>query len=77
MKKNYLIKFFLVCIVIGQVSCSKYNENKNPKDTAIKTTKYVTLKNGTDISVSTDGNCSLPHFQTTHKYNNLIIHFIN
>jgi hypothetical protein len=66
MKKNYLIKFFLVCIVIGQVSCSKYNENKNPKDTAIKTTKYVTLKNGTDISVSTDGNVLI--FKTVEDY---------
>lgn len=68
MKKKFLVKFLLVYFAIGLVSCSKYNENNIPKDTAIKTTKQVTLKNGTDISISTDGNVLI--FNTVEDYEN-------
>jgi hypothetical protein len=53
-------------LVIGLVSCTKYNEINDLEDTSIKTTKQVTLKNGTDISISTDGNVLI--FNTVEDY---------
>jgi len=65
-------------VIIGNMNAITYKEvfpliKSNKIWTGIRFNQRLNGKNMTFYVPD----CSLPHFQTTHKYNNLIIHFIN